>query len=987
MRMRISPINPKILGMIPSVDEVETNSKSDRGTAVSGKRGRPLARVLAGGLVKLCWSGVRGTIRFPRTSAAAAMSTLILGSILFTQPAKSTPKNQIPSSPPTSSQDEKKGVSEKAATKPDLTSIAKDVPPSKSPNEGKAADRSDQPAAPASSEESLPPLPGVGADGGPTDSLTKHPQTEKATTPTSQSVVPAPLPTIGQDDANLLSQSSHDPAPTPLPSPATSSTLPEPVPAPTLTGGTSKDSGPGELPPVPSSFATDLDPPSQATLATPRSSTVNRSAERVAPPADAELESTSVAIDGDRSTKHEDAAGTTPQKAPSSTHEQSQPTSGTHPTPLSPVTPKPDPATKAEPPKAETPKAAPVTKTEPPKAEAQKAATSPVSEPLKAANPVQTKSEDPKPAPRTIPAPTKSEDPKPAPSTKSGTPKAEDPKPTPPITEPSRAEAPKTKEPALPPGQSGAELTTQRPDPIKPEAIVSPTEVSKPGVAEQEPALPIQGLKPEPVTLRPDPSPGLESPVQAPELLKLDDPNPGAISGPGTSKPETLGAETTGPRVLKPEDLTPSPEEGASRSQAAIDQPMIQRPIAKAGPLSVKEAPDRPDPIRPSPISRTDESRPEGPDAKGDALGAKPGDSPAQASRSSPNSNENPALAGWVRLPNTGKSSRAVGEDRFDAVGGVDRSVGGTRRDPRAHADKEVIFEAESSRTQPRIRSGKTDGETEDRPAPRPSSAKATASGSRLPNESAAPIESTRVEAVPHIVERGESFWTISRLYYGSGRYYRALWKANDQKYPRIDVLHVKDMIIIPPVEDLDAAFIDPARSRVAVAGAERTGRGGASQATTGSPVSPPRSDSLPTTRTTRVSGSSSMNPIPTRRSNRTSAVLELPIGDSGSTQDRSSRLAGAEVSGEGTLDDGPEFHVSARPPVSAPVSRPTYKVRRYDTLRSIARDTLGNPRRADEILEINREIIDDPNHLITGQRIQLPEDADTRRVTVRDRD
>ena len=115
--------------------------------------------------------------------------------------------------------------------------------------------------------------------------------------------------------------------------------------------------------------------------------------------------------------------------------------------------------------------------------------------------------------------------------------------------------------------------------------------------------------------------------------------------------------------------------------------------------------------------------------------------------------------------------------------------------------------------------------------------------------------------------------------------------------------------------------------------------------------------------------------------------MLELPIGDSGSTRDRSSRLAGAELSGEASARRRAGIHVSARPPVSAQVSRPTYKVRRYDTLRSIARDTLGNPRRADEILEINREIIDDPSHLITGQRIQLPEDADTRRVTVRERD
>lgn len=55
---------------------------------------------------------------------------------------------------------------------------------------------------------------------------------------------------------------------------------------------------------------------------------------------------------------------------------------------------------------------------------------------------------------------------------------------------------------------------------------------------------------------------------------------------------------------------------------------------------------------------------------------------------------------------------------------------------------------------------------------------------------------------------------------------------------------------------------------------------------------------------------------------------------------------------------------------------RPVYKVRPYDTLRSIARDTLDDSRRADEILELNEEIIDNPRHLIPGQIIELPEDA-----------
>ena len=57
-------------------------------------------------------------------------------------------------------------------------------------------------------------------------------------------------------------------------------------------------------------------------------------------------------------------------------------------------------------------------------------------------------------------------------------------------------------------------------------------------------------------------------------------------------------------------------------------------------------------------------------------------------------------------------------------------------------------------------------------------------------------------------------------------------------------------------------------------------------------------------------------------------------------------------------------------------VTRPIYKVRPYDTLRTIARDTLGDSRRADEILDLNRDIIDDPGHLIVGQILDLPEDA-----------
>jgi nucleoid-associated protein YgaU len=52
------------------------------------------------------------------------------------------------------------------------------------------------------------------------------------------------------------------------------------------------------------------------------------------------------------------------------------------------------------------------------------------------------------------------------------------------------------------------------------------------------------------------------------------------------------------------------------------------------------------------------------------------------------------------------------------------------------------------------------------------------------------------------------------------------------------------------------------------------------------------------------------------------------------------------------------------------------YKVRPHETLRSIARKTLGDSHRADEIRALNTEVIDDPANLPVGQILELPEDA-----------
>ena len=60
-----------------------------------------------------------------------------------------------------------------------------------------------------------------------------------------------------------------------------------------------------------------------------------------------------------------------------------------------------------------------------------------------------------------------------------------------------------------------------------------------------------------------------------------------------------------------------------------------------------------------------------------------------------------------------------------------------------------------------------------------------------------------------HKVEGKENFWDISRMYYNSGRYYKALWKANEDKVPQIDKLYRGTVLRIPPPEDLDPAYID----------------------------------------------------------------------------------------------------------------------------------------------------------------------------------
>jgi nucleoid-associated protein YgaU len=347
------------------------------------------------------------------------------------------------------------------------------------------------------------------------------------------------------------------------------------------------------------------------------------------------------------------------------------------------------------------------------------------------------------------------------------------------------------------------------------------------------------------------------------------------------------------------------------------------------------------------------------------------------------------AMADWVTIPNTGKLPSDGGEPNAgrgaDTGADADADTDPERpiaRDPRAHAAKNVSFEQEPSLPRVSPRGARQQSGTAQR----------STAGSGLEQQLKGGPQAGRVDSVPHIVERGENFWTISRLYYDSGRYHRALWKANSQKYPDISVLHVGDTIMIPPVEDLDPDYILPPRSQASSAlpaaqpGQNRRGLANPRDETDeSSESSAPISSRRPPASNARSNrGSSSTDAGLVRRSSRTDSELDLPVADSGFRPDQTFNRGGRRLDladHDAGRDNGePETRTAARPRTSASVSprRPVYKVRQNDTVRSIARDTLDDSRRADEILELNRALVDDPNHLIVGQILELPDDART---------
>ena len=188
-----------------------------------------------------------------------------------------------------------------------------------------------------------------------------------------------------------------------------------------------------------------------------------------------------------------------------------------------------------------------------------------------------------------------------------------------------------------------------------------------------------------------------------------------------------------------------------------------------------------------------------------------------------------------------------------------------------------------------------------------------------------------QIGPVLHTVQPDENFWTISKQYYNSPRYYKALHQANAGQVPDITKLYVGTVIRIPPPETLDRSLVTPPTMGAAIDGP---------------------SFSRASTVDADNSGSIDLGTTP----------------DAEMTPSRSTR--------PGLRNGRPSLSARSEPSTEAP-RRPTYRVKANDTLRSIARDTLRDSHRATEIYNLNRETLGDIRALpAPGTTLTLPTDA-----------
>ncbi|HEY2157702.1 MAG TPA: LysM peptidoglycan-binding domain-containing protein [Isosphaeraceae bacterium] len=185
-----------------------------------------------------------------------------------------------------------------------------------------------------------------------------------------------------------------------------------------------------------------------------------------------------------------------------------------------------------------------------------------------------------------------------------------------------------------------------------------------------------------------------------------------------------------------------------------------------------------------------------------------------------------------------------------------------------------------------------------------------------------------------HVVREGEDLWSIAKKHYGSGRYFQAIWDANRDR--------ISSPESIPPGTELRMPAAELARSTAPAAPGQGPAPAPAAE--------PPASAMRPRT-----------GPAPDPAVQRSSFEVEAPPGAQAPTYDAA--VARAEATEAAPADGGGDIY-------------PIHVVGRFESLRSIARDRLGDARRAPEILALNRNIFRSSDRPVPGQHLRLPRDA-----------
>ncbi len=1014
----------------PSGDQDhDGDGESDGGSARAGlpARARAVMAAVSNAAIAAGGTALRTAYRYPRWAAVVALSVTVLGAIALTRPGRATPHAAIPAQQASNSDDKSDANEDDKANKTDKTDKADSTEVAQNDASGDGArkpeDEAGKPATGPKANDDHPATPSTtaSADGdgkdqpkpagegnagasetttvaqaGPTGTEAHEPGKEAGSPSTPPSgepskTVAAPPPLLtanaqagGAAPGGQASEPATVPGPPALPSSEPKNDAPAPTtPPPALTSvgeppplANQKpgSEAPAGSPTAPKPTETDTLPPlpgpgSELTL-TGATDAANRKPgdNKPGPNAGAGAKNPAEPPAGLGALPATPSGGVTEAK-PAAT----PPGGG----PEKPLGPMPAPEAGGLPLVGNAPPISPPATTTPPPTAAAPVEVAAVA-PKAAAAKEEPKPSDPKASPEpkkveppaaaangsSAPAPTPAPIPGPVPigstpAGESGPPQLDgppatpapggltaplplprvDPATPPPAAAPAVGAAPESaKQGALPPVGAPPAAAPEHSEPAKPApgAAPAPEPPANVGGHENRPAEPAPGA-----SLMPKDEPGTN-------LKPNDEPTPPAVGGPG----HTDGSPGAGHGPA-----------GAPAQPAAL--PTTVEPGALGRPSASTDGAGREEPAAP-PAEPATTRIPAGIESAG-ALGG----AGATTTAASPVASSTAAIPagpptgeGWVPIPNKGHlPSDLAADDRpaSIAAGPSPRLAGRI-----VESTPETVGAVETAAA--------------GTASPRPAIDRRAAASQR----GTASPKAARVEPALHTVTRGENFWTISRLYYGSGRYYKALWKANSQQYPDINDLHIDDVILIPAPEDLDPALIvQPSRSTAA--GRVR-GR---------SPSSGDLARTNPPTAARRARTAAPAETSNPGRPGQAEPELDLPISVGDEETNPGHDDAPAPGRSPGRLDDGGDAlptsataaRLTARPrPSSSLTTRPVYKVRRYDTLRSIARDVLGDPHRADELYELNRDAISDPSRLAVGQLLDLPDDADTRRLSARDR-